>query len=56
MVALEEKYLKARSAELQALRRSEEAKEAAEDAQRLQASTAAECQELRTMVATLQVT
>lgn len=54
MVTLEEKFLKARSVELQAVRRAEEAAEDARKAQRQRASAAAECTELRATVAALQ--
>ena len=56
VVALEEKYLQAKSMELRAARQSQEEAAQAARAQQLHASAAAECAELRTMLAALQAT
>ena len=56
VVALEEKYLQAKSMELRAARQRQEEAAKAARAQQLHASAAAECAELRTMLAALQAT
>ena len=54
VVALEEKYLQAKSMELRAVRQTQEEAAKAVRAQQLHASAAAECTELRSMLAALQ--